>query len=266
MDVLVEAERKYMAKLVSAMSPVMINAFLDLFQEAKVKSQGKNVLLQYQALLVEIKAWNNTIVRQHTENIIKTCAIFPNLLAAVFVILVKVMSAIKITSESKKLNIKLPTNDIFVHSCYMEMAKDIYEEPRFMINEMSDCERRVILQQKLCKSIHEVVDSFVPVQQILDTYIPSCIGNELDMGDSSPMESEPSLMETNESEPSPMETNEPAPENVEAEAAPETALEQAVEQATAPSETLPAEEVKTVQVEKSKVHEETLFDDAPDKK
>lgn len=260
MDVLVEAERKYMAKLVSAMSPVMINAFLDLFQEAKVKSQGKNVLLQYQALLVEIKAWNNTIVRQHTENIIKTCAIFPNLLAAVFVILVKIMSAIKITSESKKLNIKLPTNDIFVHSCYMEMAKEIYEEPRFMMNEMTDSERRVILQQKLCKSIHEVVDSFVPVQQILDTYIPSCIGNELDIGDSSPMETE---TETNEPdpEPTPMETNEP-----EVEAAPENALEQAVEEATAPSETLPTEEVKTVQVEKPKVHEETLFDDAPDKK
>jgi hypothetical protein len=259
MDVLVEAERKYMTKLVNAMSPVMINAFLDLFQEAKVKSQGKNVLLQYQALLVEIKAWNNTIVRQHTENIIKTCAIFPNLLAAVFVILVKIMSSIKITSESKKLNIKLPTNDIFVHSCYMEMAKDIYEEPRFMINEMTDNERRVILQQKLCKSIHEVVDSFVPVQQILDTYIPSCLGNELDMG-------EHDTIPEPEPEPEPMETNEPeaaaAPEAGE----PETALEQAVEQATAPSETLPTEEVKTVQVEKPKVHEETLFDDAPDKK
>lgn len=264
MDVLVEAERKYMAKLVSAMSPVMINAFLDLFQEAKVKSQGKNVLLQYQALLVEIKSWNNTIVRQHTENIIKTCAIFPNLLAAVFVILVKVMSAIKITSESKKLNIKLPTNDIFVHSCYMEMAKEIYEEPRFMMNEMSDGERRLILQEKLRKSIHEVVDSFVPVQQILDTYIPSCLGNELDMGEHDtnvPMpEPEP------EPEPTPMETNEPEVAAEPEAGEPENALEQAVEQATAPSETLPTEEVKTVQVEKPKVHEETLFDDAPDKK
>jgi hypothetical protein len=256
MDVLVEAERKYMSKLVNAMSPVMINAFMDLFQEAKLKSQGKNVLLQYQALLVEIKAWNNTIVRQHTENIIKTCAIFPNLLAAVFVILVKIMSAIKITSEAKKLNIKLPTNDIFVHSCYMEMAKNIYEEPRFMVNELSDLERREVLQQKLCKSIHEVVDSFVPIQQILDTYIPSCLGNELDIGESVPMDvNEPEPAPEPEPEPEPMEVNEP-----------ESAIEQAVEQATAPSETLPVEDVKTVPIEKPKVHEETLFDDAPDKK
>ena len=93
MDFLVEAERKYMAKLTNAMAPVMIDAFYELFQEAKKQSQGRKVLIQYQALLKEVKNWNNTIVKQHTESIIKSCAMFPNLLAAVFVILVKIMSA-----------------------------------------------------------------------------------------------------------------------------------------------------------------------------
>lgn len=265
MDVLVEAERKYMAKLTGAMAPVMTTAFLDLFQEAKRQSQGRKVLLQYQALLVEVKNWNNTIVKQHTDNIIKTCSMFPNLLAAVFVILVKVMSAVKITSDSKKLNIKLPTNDVFVHSCYIAVAKSLYDDPYLMVDDISDIERIAAIRVRIGKAIHEVVEDFVPVQQILDTYIPSCLGNELDMGG---QEQVPDTQPENipEAEPEPAPEAEPAG----------GALENAIEEAVTPSETPAEGEVKTVPVEgapppapaapPAPVHQETLFDDAPDKK
>lgn len=261
MDVLVEAERKYMAKLTGAMAPVMTTAFLDLFQEAKKQSQGRKVLLQYQALLVEVKNWNNTIVKQHTDNIIKTCSMFPNLLAAVFVILVKVMSAVRITSDSKKLNIKLPTNDVFVHSCYIAVAKSLYDDPYLMVDDISEMERVAAIRTRISKAIHEVVEDFVPVQQILDTYIPSCLGNELDMGGQQ------------EVEPTPEAEPEPEPEAApEGEEQPASALENAVEEAVTPSDTPPEGEVKTVPVEgapppaPAPVHQETLFDDAPEKK
>lgn len=260
MDVLVEAERKYMAKLTGAMAPVMTTAFLDLFQEAKKQSQGRKVLLQYQALLVEVKNWNNTIVKQHTDNIIKTCSMFPNLLAAVFVILVKVMSAVRITSDSKKLNIKLPTNDVFVHSCYIAVAKSLYDDPYLMVDDISEMERVAAIRTRIGKAIHEVVEDFVPVQQILDTYIPSCLGNELDMGGQQ------------EVEPTPEAEPEPEPEAAPEGAEPASALENAVEEAVTPSDTPPEGEVKTVPVEgapppaPAPVHQETLFDDAPEKK
>lgn len=263
MDVLVEAERKYMAKLTGAMAPVMTTAFIELFQEAKKQSQGRKVLLQYQALLVEVKNWNNTIVKQHTDNIIKTCSMFPNLLAAVFVILVKVMSAVKITSDSKKLNIKLPTNDVFVHSCYIAVAKSLYDDPYLMVDDISELERVAAIRVRIAKAIHEVVEDFVPVQQILDTYIPSCLGNELDMGGQAP---EQEVEPMPEAEPTGLE----APP--EGEEQPATALENAVEEAVTPSDAPPEGEVKTVPVEgapppaPAPVHQETLFDDAPDKK
>jgi hypothetical protein len=263
MDVLVEAERKYMAKLVSAMAPVMTTAFFDLFQEAKKLSQGRKVLLQYQALLKEVQNWNNTIVKQHTDNIIKTCAMFPNLLAAVFVILVKVMSAVKITSESKKLNIKLPTNDVFVHSCYIAVAKSLYDDPYIMVDEMSETDRRTAIHGRISKSVHEVVEDFVPVQQILDTYIPSVLGDGLDMGEqTAPVDPVESLPEPDPlPEPETPEVTEAEPEAATPETENTTAVETAVAEATAPSEKPPEGETKTVPV-----HHETLFDDAPDKK
>ena len=265
MDVLVEAERKYMAKLTSVMAPVMIDAFADLFQEAKKVAQGRKILVQYQALLREVKNWNNTIVKQHTEAIIKSCSMFPNLLAAVFVILVKIMSSVRISSECKKLNIKLPTNDVFVHSCYMATAASLYEDPYVMVDEVSDIERRANITARITKAVRDVIEDFIPIQQILDTYIPAFTGGELDMnGPSEPIpEPEP------EAEPEPEPEAEPEIPGAGGE---ESALDKAVEDATAPGETPLTEDLKSVPVTgappapPAPVHQETLFDDAPEKK
>jgi hypothetical protein len=265
MDVLVEAEHKYMAKLTSVMAPVMIDAFADLFQEAKKVAQGRKVLVQYQALLREVKNWNNTIVKQHTEAIIKSCSMFPNLLAAVFVILVKIMSSVRISSECKKLNIKLPTNDVFVHSCYMATAASLYEDPYVMVDDVSDIERRANITARITKAVRDVIEDFIPIQQILDTYIPAFTG-ELDMN--GPAEPEP----VPEPEPEPEPEEPEVPSGAEGEEEP-SAMDKAVEDATAPGETPLTEELKSVPVSgapppvaPAPVHQETLFDDAPEKK
>ena len=260
MEVLVEAERKYMAKLSGAMTPVMIDAFFDLYAEAKKQSQGRKTLMQFQALLVEVKNWNNTIVKQHTDAIIKTCSLFPNLLAAVFVISVKIMSAVRISSDSRKLNIKLPTNDVFVHSCYIAVAKDLYEDPYIVANEMKDSEKRVIMSQRINKCIKDIVEDFIPVQQILDTYIPAFTNGEMDIDHG--VGADPADMPDAEEEPAAApqtETEAPAP-----------ATDPAAE-ATEPAPETPAladeeSEVKEVPVTPAPVHQETLFDDAPEKK
>jgi hypothetical protein len=262
MEVLVEAERKYMAKLSGAMAPVMIDAFFDLYAEAKKVSQGRKTLMQFQALLVEVKNWNNTIVKQHTDAIIKTCALFPNLLAAVFVISVKIMSAVRISSDSRKLNIKLPTNDVFVHSCYIAVAKDLYEDPYIVATEMKDSEKRAVMTQRITKCIKDIVEDFIPVQQILDTYIPGFTSGEMDIDHG--VGADPADLPDAEEAPEPQTETEAAP-------APDPAAE-----ATEPAPETPAladesSEVKEVPVTPAPntpapVHQETLFDDAPEKK
>jgi Family of unknown function (DUF5764) len=240
--ILVEAERKFMTKLCNAMTPVMVDAFYELYKKAVEISGGRQVLIKYQVLLQEVQHWNNTIAKQHTDAIIKACSMFPNLLAAVFVISVKIMSSVRISSESKKINIKLPSNDVFVHSCYIAAAKSLYEDPYDICDKMSDTERRVKLSKRFAELIKEVVDDFIPVQQILDTYIPNFTG-ELDMSSGvEPSDPEPFEETPAPEAPPPVET--PAPEAPAPEAPP-------------PAETPAPEPVKEV-----KVHQETLFDDA----
>ena len=267
MDVLAEAERKYMSKLSGAMIPVMIDAFFDLYAEAKKQSQGRKTLLQYQALLVEVKNWNNVMMKQHTDAIIKTCSMFPNLLAAVFVISVKIMSAVRISNESKKLNIKLPTNDVFVHSCYIAAAKNIYEDPYVIIDDIKDSEKRSQLHVRFSKVIREIIEDFIPVQQILDTYIPGFTG-DFDMDNDVGADTNGEVEE--EEEDAPPVTPEPAtPTGEEGAEIPGTPATEAVP--GTPMGADPNGELKEVPVTPvpgtpAPIHHETLFDDAPDKK
>jgi Family of unknown function (DUF5764) len=269
MEVLVEAERKYTAKLAGAMIPVMIDAFFDLYAEAKKQSNGRKTLIQFQALLVEIKNWNNSIVKQHTDAIIKTCSMFANLLAAVFVISVKIMSAVRISTESKKLNIKLPTNDVFVHSCYIAAAKDLYENPFIVSDDSKDPDKRAQMTQRFTKCIKDVIEDFIPVQQILETYIPSFTGGELDVDQGAGPDpadcdetTDPTPLEAAEALPSGDDTPSAPPASTEeTPSAPEAAAEANTEAAAVPEVADTSAEVKKVPV-----HHETLFDDAPDKK
>jgi hypothetical protein len=210
--------------------------------------------------------WNNTIVKQHADAIIKSCSMFPNLLAAVFVISVKIMSAVRISSDSKKINIKLPSNDVFVHSCYIAAAKSLYEDPYVVVDKMSDQDRRIKMAARFNELIKEVIDDFIPVQQILDTYIPNFTG-EMDMGGGANEDpTDPADPETGEEEePIPVATPLPGTPEAGTPAAPEEAGTPAIpEEAGTPMPGTPMapEDVKQVPV---KVHHETLFDDAPDK-
>ena len=265
--ILVEAERKFMIKLCNAMTPVMIDAFYDMYKKAVEVSKGRQTLIHYQTLLQEVPHWNNTIVKQHADAIIKSCSMFPNLLAAVFVISVKIMSAVRISSDSKKINIKLPSNDVFVHSCYIAAAKGLYEDPYVVVEKMSDQDRRIKMAARFNELIKEVVDDFIPVQQILDTYIPNFTG-DLDMGGANEDPTDPADPETGEEEePIPVATPLPDAEAgtpaVPGEAGtPAVPGEAGTPAAPEPGTPMIPEDVKQVPV---KVHHETLFDDAPEK-
>jgi len=182
MDLLNESERRFTKKLCDAMIPVMIEAFWEIWLEAKKESQGKNTTRVFQELLRGVKTWNSSISLKNTEAIIKNQSLFPNLLAAVFVIHVKILSAIRTDRKSKKISIKLPANDVFVQRCYEACAKDLYESPSIIVDNKPEEERKEVLYTRFCKKIGEVIEDLIPTAEILNTYLPlPAAGDDLDM-------------------------------------------------------------------------------------
>jgi len=182
MDILNESERRFTKKLCDAMIPVMIEAFWEIWLEAKKESQGKNTMRVFQELLRGVKTWNSSISLKNTEAIIKNQPLFPNLLAAVFVIHVKILSAIRTDKKSKKISIKLPANDVFVQRCYEACAKDLYESPYIISEPNTEAERDEDLNKRFHKHICLVIEDLVPTAEILNTYLPlPAAGGDLDM-------------------------------------------------------------------------------------
>jgi hypothetical protein len=263
MDLLNESERRFTKKLCDAMIPPMIEAFWEIWLEAKKESQGKNTTRVFQELLRGVKTWNSSISLKNTEAIIKNQPLFPNLLAAVFVIHVKILSAIRTDKKSKKISIKLPANDVFVQRCYEACAKDLYESPYIITENNSETERNEDLNRRFHKHICIVIEDLVPTAEILNTYLPlPAAGEDIDMDH----EDEDPEMEDNvpeiddEMEALPTNTDAAGTAGMEIGKTPG-----GVNTMVTANNTLTPPEVPgaTPANEEPKVPEQTLFDDAP---
>ena len=171
LNVLVEAKKEYLGQLCLIMCPVMIEVFQDMYDEATKLSKGRKTLIMFQKLLKEVPNWSNQMSAQHTSNIADRCAWFNDLLAAVFVACTKILSAVRLKSDNKKISLKLPTNEVFIQTCYNNVAKDLYKDPYIFHEEQSEYVRDEQLTQRISLCIESTVKELIPVQQILQTYM-----------------------------------------------------------------------------------------------
>ena len=106
LNILVEAKREYMEQLSILICPVMIDVFDAMYQEAHTLSKNRKVLIMFQKLLKDVPEWSETMAKQHTDTIADRCAWFKDLVAAVFVSSVKILSAVRLSKDNKKISLK----------------------------------------------------------------------------------------------------------------------------------------------------------------
>ena len=202
LNILVEAKREYIGQLCLLMCPVMIETYETMYEEAYKLTKGRKVLVMYQKLLKEVPNWSDAMSKQHTDNITNRCAWFNDLLAAVFVSCVKILSAVRLNKDNKKISLKLPTNEVFVQTCYNNVAKDLYRDPYIYHETQNEHARNDKLYERFCVCIETTVKELIPVQQILQTYMSQTQeGQDLDLDEAEVGDSEdPDLIDGYEEE------------------------------------------------------------------
>ena len=168
---MVEAKKEYMGQLYLIMCPPMIEVFQDMYNEATKLSSGRKTLIMFQKLLKEVPNWSNAMSKQHSDNVANRCAWFSDLLAAVFVASTKILSAVRLKADNKKISLKLPTNEVFVQTCYNNVAKELYKDPYVFHEEQSEYVRDEHLTRRFSLCIEASVKELIPVQEILQTYM-----------------------------------------------------------------------------------------------
>ena len=241
LNILVEAKREYIGQLCLLMCPVMIETYETMYEEAYKLTKGRKVLVMYQKLLKEVPNWSDAMSKQHTDNITNRCAWFNDLLAAVFVSCVKILSAVRLNKDNKKISLKLPTNEVFIQTCYNNAAKDLYRDPYIYHETQNEHARNDKLYERFCVCIETTVKELIPVQQILQTYMSQTQeGQDLDLDEAEVGDSEdPDLIDGYEEETS----EEPFDAEQSMEAPMEQSMEPPMEQSMEPPMEPPMEQV-----------------------
>lgn len=183
-NVYAEAKTEYTRQLCQILSPAFQIYFLDLLKVAKDKEpEAKRLLWNFQALLQEIPDWNQDKVLRETEKIQRdsSCDYLDELLTAVFIAHTKVLSAIRITTKQKKLQITIPKLDHFVHRTLRETGRLLWNNAFLFAEQGSAMDRQKNMRQVeglIVEGIQQSIRSLLPVKTILREYLNDTDGAE----------------------------------------------------------------------------------------
>ena len=179
--VLVDAKREYTNQLIQAIRPFLLSGMLSIYDEAfNVCQQNKETdltMLTFQELLGEIPKWNNKLVVEESERIVNDskCDYLDDLLTAVFVCHTKILTTVRVTNKDRKINLKIPCVENFLHQVYIEMAREFWKHP-YLLNPLDVS--KLEYQQNLKEAeniIHQCLETTIrrllPVKDILKDYL-----------------------------------------------------------------------------------------------
>ncbi len=136
------------------------------------QKEATNQLIKFQLALKKIPNWTNTQIKKQIDDITVRCPGFKKLLVALFVSYIKMISdGIRTTTKSRRLDVKLPSDETFIHTCFIDCAHNLYEDPYIM--KKPEYERNHELDKRLQECIVSSIDKLIPTMDIINNYIPA---------------------------------------------------------------------------------------------
>ena len=184
--VLVDAKTEYTKQLSGILVPFIyegINSIYISTERICKMNNDRSILMRFQEQLALIPKWNQNIIDEEFDRIIKDsgCDWLDELMTAVFLSHTKILAAIKSNDKKNKINLKIPKLDHFIHKCYIESAREIWKNPYLFSsrNNQSEYLRNVRESQSIIThSINETIRKLLPVKNILKEYLGSSYNDE----------------------------------------------------------------------------------------
>lgn len=172
-----EAKAEYTRQLCIFLIPALEGYFLDLLKDVKdAEKDARRVLWVFQDRLKQFPDWNMDKVQKETEKVIAStnCDYLEEILTAVFIAHTKVLSAIRLTSKQKKLQITIPKLEHFLHRTMSGCARLLWSNAYLFSESASSIEKQKNLrqvEQLLEEGILQSIRSMLPVKSILREYL-----------------------------------------------------------------------------------------------
>ena len=187
-NVLSEAKNEYSSRLVTILTPLMIEGVKSIFDEATKlcldNDEEEKYLMTFQNFLSRVPKWNDTIVQEETKRIVTNsrCGYLEDLLTCVHITQLKILTSIRVSQKQKKIDIDIPKLNTFVHKCYITYARKLYsnvylfEKDVLPLNYQKNMREAELMCQE---SILNVIRDNMPVENILRAYIDETVDEEI---------------------------------------------------------------------------------------
>ena len=175
LGIIVEAKHEYTKQLCNVIRPVVYESLLTMYNRAVNHSENTNdILYHFQKELIKTPSWNGHVIKEEAERIIASCSYFNELITAVFLSNVRILSSVKLGNKNKKFQLVIPTNENFVHTVYIKVCKKVYDNPYLfslkrynnnITNNMADT------FDVIDECVVHAVRDMLPIKNILESYI-----------------------------------------------------------------------------------------------
>ena len=197
-SVLVAARDEYIEQLKCIITPLVIQGFNSIYQDAIKVSEGKKIIIQFQKLLKEIPQWNQSILQGEAKRIKNKCPYIMDIVTAIFVSNVKILASIRLKGNNDNIKVKIPTSEIFIHSIYIESAQQFYYDPFLFYNSGDNTnfghvqKNKRYIKEMIGISVDETIRQMLPFDDILQEYLSNALNDNLDNIDNDPVTDEES--------------------------------------------------------------------------
>ena len=178
-----DARAEYTKQLCVFLVPAFFQFYIDLLEKTKQEMLNdlKKTLWQFQNRLNEIHDWNMEKVNNEINHINMNCGCdyLEDLLTAVFIAHTKVLTAIRLSSNNKKIDITIPKVEHFLFKVLCETSKLLWGSIYLFRDGISGVDKQQnykIIENILNEGILQAIRSLVPVKSILRSFV----NNDLD--------------------------------------------------------------------------------------
>lgn len=205
--VIVEAKSEYTKQLYSLMVDPIYEVLNSIYERCVTNTKNKKeILINFQKELKHIPVWNQSQIDKHVKLIESNCEFLKDLIAAIFISNVKILTSVKIGKDKKKIQVTMPKIDQFVHNVYINSAKSAYENP--YIFQKSDNKPYIV--QIIQSSIDDTIRTMLPFQNILQSYLGSTLNSDPEESSEDSDESDDEMEQESIDEP-PVHESDPDP-------------------------------------------------------
>ena len=187
-NVLSEAKNEYSSRLVTILTPLMLEGIKSIFDEATKlcvdNDEEEKYLMTFQNFLSRVPKWNSTIIDEETKRIVtnSNCSYLEDLLTCVHITQLKILTSIRVSQKQKKIDIDIPKLNTFVHRCYIAYARKLYSNVYLFESDVLplNYQKNMREAELMCQeAVLQVIRENMPVEKILRAYIDETVDEEI---------------------------------------------------------------------------------------